>query len=264
MTQFPKTIQPFPEFRPGEVWLIGAGPGDPRHLTLLAVHALQSADDVVYDALIDKRVLDLVRPEAETHFAGKRGGAHSTNQRDINDTIIRLAKAGRRVARLKGGDPFVFGRGGEEAVALTGAGVPFFVVPGVTSGLAAAAIAGIPATMRETNHALILATGHCAGEDHTRWEALARTGQPLILYMALTRLPEISLALRCGGLSADTPVAIISSAATEEERVLETRLGDAAADAAASGVKPPAIVVIGAIAALRGTLLPGMVRAHDR
>jgi uroporphyrin-III C-methyltransferase len=227
---------------------------------MLAVHALQSADDVVYDALIDKRVLDLVRPEAETHFAGKRGGAHSTNQRDINDTIIRLAKAGRRVARLKGGDPFVFGRGGEEAVALTSAGVPFFVVPGVTAGLAATALAGIPATMRETNHALILATGHCADEDQTRWEALAQTGQPLILYMALTKLPEISLALQRGGLSADTPVAMISSAATEEERVLETSLGAAVADAEANGVKPPVIIVIGAIAALRRTLIHGMAK----
>ena len=262
MTPFPNTILPFPEFRPGEVWLIGAGPGDPRHLTMLAVHALQSADDVVYDALIDKRVLDLVQPGAETHFAGKRGGAHSTNQRDINDTIIRLAKTGRRVARLKGGDPFVFGRGGEEAVALTSAGVPFFVVPGVTAGLAAAALAGIPATMRETNHALILATGHCASDDQTRWEALAQTGQPLILYMALTKLREISLALQRGGLGADTPVAMISSAATEEERVLETSLGAAAADAEANGIKPPAIIVIGAIARLRRTLIHGMARGR--
>ena len=260
MTQFPKTILPFPEFRPGEVWPIGAGPGDPRHLTMLAVHALQSADDVVYDALIDKRVLDLVRPEAETHFAGKRGGAHSTNRRDINDTIIRLARAGRRVARLKGGDPFVFGRGGEEAVALTRAGVPFRVVPGVTSGIAAPALVGIPATMRETNHALILATGHCADEDNARWVALAQTGQPIILYMALARLAEISIALQQGGLSADTPVAIISSAATEEERVLETTLGGGADDAEENGVKAPAIIVIGAITALRRTLRHGMAR----
>ncbi len=260
MTQFPKMTAPFPEFRPGEVWLIGAGPGDPRHLTLLAVHALQSADDIVYDALIDKRALDFARPEAETHFAGKRGGGHSANQQDINDTIIRLAKDGRRVARLKGGDPFVFGRGGEEAVALTRAGVPFRVVPGVTSGLAGLALAGIPATMRETNHALILATGHCANEDDARWEKLARTGQPLILYMALTKLPEISAALQRGGLAPDTTVAIIASAATEEERVLETSLGAAAADAVANGIKPPAIIVIGAIAALRSTLIHGMAR----
>ena len=260
MTLFPKTRQSFPEFRPGEVWLIGAGPGDPHHLTMLAYHALQSADVVVYDALVDKRILDFMRPGAETHFVGKRGGKPSAHQRDINDTIIALAKDGRRVARLKGGDPFVFGRGGEEAVALTRANVPFRVVPGVTSGLAAPALAGIPATMRETNHALILATGHCADDDRTRWEALAQTGQPLILYMALAKLAEISIALQRGGLSADTPVAIISSAATEEERVLETNLGAAAADAEANGVKPPAIIVIGAIAALRRTLIHGMTR----
>jgi len=260
MTLLPKTSLPFPEFRPGEVWLIGAGPGDPQHLTMLAYHALQSADVVVYDALVDKRILDMIRPGTETHFVGKRGGKPSTHQRDINDTIIVLAKDGRRVARLKGGDPFVFGRGGEEAVALTRAGVPFRVVPGVTSGLAATALAGIPATMRETNHALILATGHCADDDRTRWEALAQTGQPLILYMALARLAEISIALQRGGLSADTPVAMISSAAAEEERVLETSLGAAAADAEANGVKPPAIIVIGAIAALRRTLIHGMAR----
>ena len=260
MTLFPNTRQSFPEFRPGEVWLIGAGPGDPHHLTMLACHALQSADAVVYDALVDKRVLELVRAGAETHFVGKRGGKPSTHQRDINDTIIALAKDGRRVARLKGGDQFVFGRGGEEAVALTRAGVPFRVVPGVTSGLAAPALAGIPATMRETNHALILATGHCADENYARWEKLAQTGQPLILYMALARLTEISIALQRGGLGADTPVAIISSAATEEERVLETSLGAAAADAEANGVKPPAIIVIGAIAALRRTLTQGMAR----
>ncbi len=259
----PKTSLPFPEFRPGEVWLIGAGPGDPALMTMLAFHALQSADDIVYDALIDERVFEFARTEAEAHFVGKRGGKPSAHQRDINEKIIGLARTGRRVARLKGGDPFVFGRGGEEAVALTRAGVPFRVVPGVTSGLAAPALAGIPATMRETNHALILATGHCADEDPARWEKLAQAGQPLILYMALAGLAEISAALQRGGLSRDTPVAIISSAATREERVLETRLGDAAADAASNAVKPPAIIVIGAIAALRQTLSPNMVMAHD-
>ncbi len=263
MTPFPSTSWSFPKFRRGEVWLVGACPGDPQHLTMLAYHALQMADVVVYDALVDKRILALINPEAETYFVGKRGGKPSAHQSDINDKIIALAKAKRRVARLKGGDPFVFGRGGEEAVALTLAGVPFVVVPGLTSGLAAPALAGIPATMRETNHALILVTGHCADEDQIRWEKLAQTGQPLILYMALARLAEISSALQRGGLSVDTPVAIISSAATKEGRVLETRLGAAAADAAANAVKPPAIIVIGAIAALRRTLLPCMETVHD-
>jgi uroporphyrin-III C-methyltransferase len=260
MTSFPKQTISFPEFRPGEVWLVGAGPGDPRHLTMLAYHALQSADDIVYDALVDQRIMDLIPTRAEPHFVGKRGGKPSAHQHAINEKIIALAKAGRRVARLKGGDPFVFGRGGEEAVALTRAGVPFRLAPGVTSGLAAPALVGIPATMRETNHALILATGHCVDEDQTRWAALAQTGQPLILYMALAKLAEISRALQRGGLSAETPVAIVSSAATEEERVLETSLGAAAADVEATGVKAPAIIVIGAIAALRRTLSQGMAR----
>jgi uroporphyrin-III C-methyltransferase len=178
---FPPEIFPeFPELASGHVWLVGAGPGDPRLLTVMAIHALRSADTIVHDALVDPRILRLAREDAEIHFAGKRGGRPSPQQRDINELIIAEAKRGRRVLRLKGGDPFVFGRGGEEAYALVSAGIPFRVVPGITSGLAAPALAGIPATTRETNHAVILAAGHRA-DDATAarsWEALAATGQP--------------------------------------------------------------------------------------
>lgn len=158
----PELFSRLPEFKPGEVWLVGAGPGDPAHLTLLALHALRNADCVVYDALVDRRVLDLANGQATLQFAGKRGGKPSARQDDINRSIVAHARAGRKVLRLKGGDPFVFGRGGEEIAALAQFGVPYRIVPGLTSGLAATALAGIPATRRATNHAVILATGHLA------------------------------------------------------------------------------------------------------
>ena len=197
----PDIFPPFPDMKPGEVWLVGAGPGDPRLLTVMAVHALGMADAVVHDALVDSRILKLARAGAEIHHAGKRGGKPSPHQRDINELIIALAKKGLRVLRLKGGDPFVFGRGGEEALALVRAGVPFRVVPGLTSGLAGPALAGIPATTRETNHAVILAAGYRAIDEvaEREWEALARTGQPIILYMAMPHLDVIARAFQRGG-----------------------------------------------------------------
>lgn len=259
---FPPEIFPeFPELASGHVWLVGAGPGDPRLLTVMAIHALRSADTIVHDALVDPRILRLAREDAEIHFAGKRGGRPSPQQRDINELIIAEAKRGRRVLRLKGGDPFVFGRGGEEAYALVSAGIPFRVVPGITSGLAAPALAGIPATTRETNHAVILAAGHRA-DDATAarsWEALAATGQPIILYMALAQLPEITAACLRGGLAPGTPAAVISHASSEDERIVETCLADLPADVAAHGITSPAVIVIGANAALRAVLAPGMV-----
>src|SRR5260370_7718264 len=146
-----------PDFPPGEVWLAGAGPGDPGLLTLHALHALRTADDVVHDALVDPRILKLAGNQAKLIFAGKRGGRPSSQQADINELLIERARMGRRVLRLKGGDPFVFGRGGEEALALTRAGLRFRIIPGITSGLAAAALAAIPHPIRETPHAVILA-----------------------------------------------------------------------------------------------------------
>jgi uroporphyrin-III C-methyltransferase len=165
------------------------------------------------------------------------------------------------VVRLKGGDPFVFGRGWDEAQALTAAGVRFRIIPGLTSGLAAAALAGIPATSRDTNHAVVLAAGHRAedGRSAADWEALAKLGQPLVLYMPMAQLAEIAAALEQGGLSPDTPAALIQSATTGEERVVESRLGSLADDAARQGIGSPAIVVIGAIAGLRRQLLSSLV-----
>ncbi|MEO1544957.1 MAG: uroporphyrinogen-III C-methyltransferase [Pseudomonadota bacterium] len=252
----------FPDFPPGEVWLAGAGPGDPRLLTLLVLHALKTADIIIHDALVDHRILTLVRPDAELMLAGKRGGQPSAKQGDINQRLIDLARKDKRVLRLKGGDPFVFGRGGEEALALVEAGVPFRVIPGVTAGLSGLALAGIPATTRDTNHAVILASGHRAVDTAAvaDWIRLAQTGQPIVMYMAIANLAGIVAAFLDAGLASETPVAIVCSATTRDERVLETRLGDVVKDSVESDISAPAIVVIGAPAGLRSTFLKTMVR----
>src|SRR5215213_1349032 len=182
----------FPRLEPGHVWLAGAGPGDPGLLTLHALAGLGEADVVVHDALVDARVLALAHPGATLEFAGKRGGKPSPSQANITDRLIALARAGHRVLRLKGGDPCVFGRGGEEALALSAAGVPFRIIPGVTAGLAGLTAAAIPATFRGMNRALILAAGYGADDDGVDWAALARTGQPIVLYMAMRNLAAIA------------------------------------------------------------------------
>ncbi|MGM4920310.1 uroporphyrinogen-III C-methyltransferase [Tardiphaga sp. 813_E8_N1_3] len=254
------TLPEFPDFPPGEVWLAGAGPGDPGLLTLHTLHALKTADDIVHDALVDPRILKLVGNQAKLIFAGKRGGRPSSEQGDINEFLIERARMQHRVLRLKGGDPFVFGRGGEEALALTRAGVRFRIIPGITSGLAAAALAGIPATMRDINHAVILMAGSRSADRASiaEWERLASVGQPIIVYMPMSNLPEIMSAFERGGMARDTPAVIISSASTSEEQIVETSLDKAPADAARQGIGAPAIVIVGAIAGMRQKLLPNM------
>jgi uroporphyrin-III C-methyltransferase len=242
----------FPTLEPGHVWLAGAGPGDPGLLTLDALAGLAQADVVVHDALVDRRVLALARSDATLEFAGKRGGKPSSTQADISKRLIALAREGRRVLRLKGGDPNVFGRGGEEALALAGAGIPFRVIPGVTAGLAALASASIPATMRHINQALIFATGQGAADEHgLDWAALARTGQPLVIYMAMHNLAQIVAALLGGGMAPDTPAAVIAAATTAQQRVLVSCLDRLVADAYTAGMEPPAIVVVGEIVRVR-------------
>ncbi len=248
---------PLPPFEPGWVWLTGAGPGDPGLLTLYAVHALRQADAVVYDALIDPAVLDFARPGAILEFAGKRGGRPSPKQPDISRRLIALAAQGKRVLRLKGGDPFVFGRGGEEALALVRAGVPFRVVPGVSAAVGALAYAGIPLTHRWTNSAVTLVTAQAAGgvvPDDLDWEALARVSGTLVVFMPLRRLGEIAARLIAAGRPADEPAALVSKATLAEQRVLETRLGKAAAESEAAGIEPPALFVIGEAVRLRAGL----------
>jgi uroporphyrin-III C-methyltransferase len=243
-----------PVFAPGHVWLAGAGPGDPGLLTLDALAGLAQADVVVHDALVDERVLALAGTQARLEFAGKRGGKPSATQADISQRLVTLARAGHRVLRLKGGDPFVFGRGGEEAMTLAQAGVPFRVIPGVTAGLAALASAAIPATLRGTNRAVIFAAGHGADEDFD-WAPLARTGQPIVLYMVMHNLERIAAALMQAGLAGETPAAIIASATTPRERILTSSLAKIAVDARRQKIEPPAIVVIGDIVETRARLI---------
>ncbi len=240
------------EFAKGEVWLVGAGPGDAGLLTLHAVEALRAADVVVHDALVSAEVLEYAAG-AELVLLGKRGGQPSPKQPEINARLIAEAQAGKRVVRLKGGDPFMFGRGAEEVLALVAAGVRFRVVPGITAGIGGLAYAGIPVTSRDVNSSVIFLTGH----DHTGlspegidWAAVGKAAGMIVLYMAMRHMGEISGKLMAGGLAADTPVAVVMSASAPEMQVLDTTLTRAVADIEASGIGAPAIVSIG-----RGNLL---------
>jgi len=246
-----------PEFAPGTVWLVGAGPGDPGLLTLLALHALEAADVVVYDALVAPAILKLARQGAILEHAGKRGGKPSAQQPDISLRLVALAREGKRVLRLKGGDPFVFGRGGEEGLALARAHIPFRIVPGITAAIGGLAYAGIPATHRDTNSAITFITGQASGgvlPSAIDWEAMARGTAVLVIYMALKNLDAIARRLIAAGRPADEPVAIISKATTEEQRVIETTLAAAAQDAAAAAIEPPALIAIGPVVRLRREL----------
>jgi len=209
----------------------------------------------VYDALVDPSALRAAEG-ASLHFVGKRRGGHSADQREINALLVALARKGDRVLRLKGGDPTLFARGGEEALALAAAGVPFRILPGVSSALGALAAAAIPATHRGVSKALILATGHAVGTaEDIDWAALARTGQPIVVHMGLAGAGPIAAALVAGGLNEDTPAAMVASATTPQEQVLVADLGTLAARVAEARLRPPAVIVIGGIARLRETLL---------
>jgi uroporphyrin-III C-methyltransferase len=250
-----------PVFAPGHVWLAGAGPGDPGLLTLDALAGLSQADVIVHDALVDARILALKGAQARLEFAGKRGGKPSATQADISQRLVALARAGERVLRLKGGDPFVFGRGGEEAAALAAAGIPFRIIPGITAGLAALAAADIPATMRGINRAVIFAAGHGAEEDFD-WTPLVRAGQPIVLYMVMHNLERIAAALQAAGLGGDTPAAVIASATTRDQRIVVATLDKLAATVREQTIDPPAIVVVGEIVRLREKLLAAVSAAE--
>ena len=237
-----------PAFERGWVWLAGAGPGDPGLVTVLGAHAIQSADVILYDALIDTALLKLAR--GELIFAGKRAGVKSCRQSDISRTLVSLAKKGKRVLRLKGGDPFVFGRGGEEALALARGGVPFRIVPGVTAGIGGLAYAGIPVTHRDTNHAVTFVTGHDANGQlpDLDWASLAKGSPTLVLFMARKHAGAIAARLMAAGRRGDEPAAVVSDAARDAQSVVVTTLaglGEAAVGAA------PAIIVIGENVRLR-------------
>jgi uroporphyrin-III C-methyltransferase len=246
-----------PELLPGTVWLVGAGPGDPGLLTLHAVNALRQADVIVHDALVDAACLSLARPQAVLEFAGKRGGKPSPKQRDISLRLVELAHQGKRVLRLKGGDPFVFGRGGEEALMLVEHGIPFRIVPGITAGIGGLAYAGIPVTHRDMTHVVTFLTGHDSSglvPDRVDWPSVARGSPVIVMYMAMKHIGEITANLLAAGRPEDEPLAFVSNAATLRQSVLVTTLGKAAADAASAGVKAPAIVVLGEVVRLRPEL----------
>ena len=241
------------EFKPGTVWLAGAGPGDPGLLTLHTLHALDSADVIVFDALVSDPILDLAPEHTPREFAGKRGGKPSYKQVDISLRIIQLARQGKRVLRLKGGDPFVFGRGGEEAAALVSAGIPFRVIPGITAGIGGLAYAGIPLTHRDTNQAVTLVTGHDATGKVSRidWKAISDGSPVIVIYMAMKHIEKIVQELRRAGRQANEPMAFVCDASMPNQTVLETTLGTCLADIKTSNIKPPSIVVVGDVVNLR-------------
>jgi uroporphyrin-III C-methyltransferase/precorrin-2 dehydrogenase/sirohydrochlorin ferrochelatase len=239
----------------GLVSLVGAGPGDPDLLTLRAVRRLQAADAVVHDRLVSAEVSEYAHPAAERFDVGKAPGEAGCSQAEINQLLVKLGRAGKRVVRLKGGDPFVFGRGGEEALALAHAGVPFEVVPGISAALAAPAAAGIPVTHRGLSGAVSIINGHDA-EQHD-WSALAGAGGTLVFLMAMEHLEQIVDKLLGHGRAADEPAAVVQWATTPRQRVLSAPLSAIALAARAAGLGAPAVLVVGPTAALSSELGPG-------
>lgn len=238
----------------GPVYLVGAGPGDPGLLTARALELIAEADVILYDRLIPAGALDGARPDAELLFVGKEGGGPSVPQDQTEALMIERAKAGRSVVRLKGGDPFVFGRGGEEALALRQQGVSFEVVPGVTAGVAASAYAGIPVTHRGLSTAVALITGATEQQTEPDWQALAAFPGTLVFYMGLAALPQIAAGLMAAGRDGSQPAAVIERGTLPQQRVVEATLATIAKQAADAQVKAPAITVVGAVAALAGQL----------
>jgi len=257
MIDSPKLPQKnWPELRPGWVWLCGAGPGDPGLLTLHALNALRQADVVVYDALVGLEILEWAS-DAELIYAGKRGGKPSAKQRDISLHLIELAQKGKRVLRLKGGDPFVFGRGGEEAQTLVQHGIPIRIIPGISAGIGGLAYAGIPVTHRDVNQSVTFVTGHDqsgTAPGSLDWEGIARGSQVIVIYMGMKHISHITKSLIAAGRCRSEPVAFVTSATLDNQKVVESTLGNAVADAKNAGIGPPAIVCIGRSVLMRQVL----------
>lgn len=244
----------FPPFEPGSVWLVGAGPGGPGLLTLLAFKALGEADVIVHDALVSPDILALAPAHIERVHAGKRGGKPSPKQADITIRLIELARRGKRVLRLKGGDPFMFGRGGEEAGELFRAGIAFRIVPGISAGLGGLAYAGLPITHRDTNQAVLFLTGHDetgAVPGAIDWPAVARAAPVVVMFMAVKHLPTIAAKLLAAGRAADEALTVVSNIANPHQSVHETTLGAATEPL---DLPTPAIVVLGPVARYRDQL----------
>jgi uroporphyrin-III C-methyltransferase/precorrin-2 dehydrogenase/sirohydrochlorin ferrochelatase len=234
----------------GEVYLIGAGPGDPDLLTLRALQLLQQADVILYDRLVSDAVLARARRDAQRIFVGKEAGDPANAQAHIHELMIRHARAGLRVARLKGGDPFIFGRGGEEIEALAAHGIPYVVVPGITAALGAAASAAVPLTHRRLAHSVTFATGHTLDDAALDWDLLARPNHTTVFYMGVAQLPRILSRLRAAGAAADHPAVIIERATLPDERVLSGTLATLESLAHTARIVAPALLIVGKVAAL--------------
>jgi len=243
---------PEPEGRPrGFVWIVGAGPGDPDLITVKARNVLAGADVVVYDRLVSPELIE----GKEAIYAGKAPGSHSAPQEEINELLILLAREGKRVVRLKGGDPFVFGRGGEEAEALAAAGVEYSVVPAPSSATAALAVAGIPVTDRRYASSVTIVTGHCGGPQSVDWTAIAGGAETIVILMGMNNIKEIAEQLIEGGMSPQTPAAIVENGTLPSQRVLVSELGKLSDEAAAQGLGSPGVIVVGEVVRLRERLI---------
>lgn len=247
-------MKPVPA-QPGWVYLVGAGPGDPELLTLKAARLIAEADVLVYDNLVSQAVLALARPDAERMYAGKERGNHSLPQEEINELLVRLARSGKRVVRLKGGDPYIFGRGGEEVETLHADGIDFEVVPGITAAAGVAAYAGIPLTHRKHAHACVFVTGHLQdGSMNLDWPGLARRRQTVVIYMGLSGLPLLCASLIEHGLPADWPAAIVQHGTQPSQRTITGTLATLPALAAAAKLRAPTLIIVGEVVRLRDKL----------
>jgi uroporphyrin-III C-methyltransferase/precorrin-2 dehydrogenase/sirohydrochlorin ferrochelatase len=238
----------------GEVYLVGGGPGDPDLLTFRALRLMQQADVIVHDRLVSKEVLDLSRRDAERIYVGKERAKHAVPQEDINQLLVRLAKEGKRVCRLKGGDPFIFGRGGEEIDTLAEEGIPFQVVPGITAAAGASSYTGIPLTHRDYSQSVVFATGHLKdGTINLNWPALAQPNQTVVFYMGLVGISTICAKLIEHGMPADTPIALVQKATTPEQRLFTGDLASMPEVVERENIKAPTLIIVG-----------NVIKLHDR